>query len=182
MDSQGVQHRHGACGLEASIFLLMLRFILFLVINLGALGLGSWLMGDPSTNVWYQSLNRAPWEPPYWFFGVAWMTIMLCFSIFLWRVSMLYPAKDLTLFYTFYVVQFILNVMWNPTFFRAHYVGVALVMIVVLFLLVLWFTVFGIRRTGIWGLLMLPYLVWLAVAAALNWYVLVHNSATSHPI
>jgi hypothetical protein len=49
----------------------MLRLILFLIINFGALGIGGLLLGNPATNEWYQSLNKAPWTPPGWVFGAV---------------------------------------------------------------------------------------------------------------
>ena len=59
------------------------RFLFFLFINIGSLGLGSLLMNNGPTSEWYLNLNKAPWTPPGWLFGVAWTTIMVCFSIYL---------------------------------------------------------------------------------------------------
>jgi len=57
--------------------------VLFILINFSALALGSWLMNNGSSSFWYKNLDRAPWEPQGWVFGVAWTTIMICFSIYL---------------------------------------------------------------------------------------------------
>jgi len=149
------------------------RLILFLVINFGALALGSAMIGNPASNEWYQAVNKAPWTPPGWVFGAAWTTIMVCFSIFLWQYSKgIVNTKE---FYGLFAVQFLLNVLWNPMFFRWHYVLPALVMIVLLTVLVAIFTVWGFRRATMQGVLMLPYLVWLCIAASLNGYVLLKN-------
>ncbi|MDC6468346.1 tryptophan-rich sensory protein, partial [Flavobacteriaceae bacterium] len=57
--------------------------IFFLVLNFSALAIGSWLMNNgPMTN-WYVNLNQAPWTPPGWVFGIAWTTIMICFSVYM---------------------------------------------------------------------------------------------------
>jgi tryptophan-rich sensory protein len=62
----------------------LLKIIAFLVLNFGALALGSYFMGgSPATNNWYIELKRAPWTPPGYFFGLAWTTIMILFTIFL---------------------------------------------------------------------------------------------------
>ena len=58
-------------------------FFIFLAINFGGLAFGSWLMNNGPTSDWYSNLNKAPWTPPGWVFGVAWTTIMICFSIYL---------------------------------------------------------------------------------------------------
>jgi tryptophan-rich sensory protein len=61
----------------------MKQLILFLLINFGGLALGSYFMGDLDKNVWYKSLDKAPWTPPGWVFGAAWFSIMLFYSIFM---------------------------------------------------------------------------------------------------
>ena len=55
--------------------------ILFAFTNFSALFLGSLLMGQGASSSWYIKLNRAYWEPEGWVFGVAWVTIMICFSL-----------------------------------------------------------------------------------------------------
>ena len=45
--------------------------VLFLIINFGALALGSWLMNNGPQTEWYTSLNQAPWTPEFLWFGVA---------------------------------------------------------------------------------------------------------------
>ena len=39
---------------------------LFIVINFGALAIGTWLMNDGPQSEWYSTLNQAPWSPPGW--------------------------------------------------------------------------------------------------------------------
>ena len=98
---------------------------------------------------------------------------MLCFSIFLWYTTKQYQPQKY--FYILFALQFVLNVLWNPVFFRMHHVGEGLVIILLLTALVGWFTYYGFRYSGIWGLLMVPYFIWLCIASSLNWYVLVKN-------
>jgi tryptophan-rich sensory protein len=57
--------------------------LLFVIINFATLAIGSFLMDDGASSLWYKNLNRAYWEPHGWVFGVAWTTIMICFSIYL---------------------------------------------------------------------------------------------------
>ncbi len=152
-----------------------LRLLLFLVLNFAALGLGGILIGNPGTNDWYQSLDKAPWTPPGWVFGAAWTTIMVTFSIFLWKAGGLGSFSELKVFYLLFGVQWLLNVIWNPVFFRWHLMGLGMIVIVSLTLLVGWFTWWGFRKTGGWGVLMLPYLVWLLIATSLNGYAWLRN-------
>ena len=60
--------------------------IIFLVVNFGGLTIGSFLMGTGPNGDWYTNINKAPWTPPGWVFGVSWTLIMICFSIYLGKL------------------------------------------------------------------------------------------------
>lgn len=153
----------------------MLRFIIFLIINFGALGIGGLLLGNPQTNEWYISLNKAPWTPPGWVFGAAWFSIMLFYSIFMWEASSVTELRVYPGLYILFAIQFVLNVMWNPIFFRWHFMGLGAFVIIALLLVVAWFTWWGFKNLGVWGLLMLPYTIWLCIASSLNIYAYANN-------
>lgn len=153
----------------------MIKLIISFAVNFAALAIGGFLIGNPATNTWYQSVNKAPWTPPGWFFGFAWTTIMICYSIFIYKASVKFSVADLNVFYLLFVVQWLLNVVWNPVFFRFHLVFAGLVIILLLAVVVGWFLWWGWRAMGSWGLLVLPYFVWLVVASSLNAYIYFKN-------
>ena len=62
---------------------MVLRVIIFLVLNFAALGLGGLFTSKGVPSDWYQHLNKAPWTPPGWAFGFAWTLIMICFSFYM---------------------------------------------------------------------------------------------------
>jgi len=147
-------------------------FVGLLIINFGALGIGSVLMDNGPQTEWYTSLNQAPWTPPGWVFGVAWTTIMICFSIYMAYLFIQKPSKKLTLLF---LIQFALNVSWNYIFFNQHLVGLGLVVIFGLTLLVGFFLVHYRKELQTKTLLILPYFVWLCIATSLNAYILFNN-------
>ncbi|MFY7989463.1 MAG: TspO/MBR family protein [Fluviicola sp.] len=147
----------------------MWRFILFLILNFGALFLGSLLMGNPADNTWYQQQDLAPWTPPGWVFGAAWFTIMLLFAIFLSKV--LRKTSRKTEFWTLLSIHYVLNIAWNPLFFKWHWVGTALLVLALLWIVVLLLWVRFRKAAGWTGWLLLPYLVWLVLAFSLNAFV-----------
>ena len=153
----------------------MLKLIVFFTINFTALGIGGLLIGNPATNEWYQTVNKAPWTPPGWVFGLAWTTIMICFSIFLFQASSKFSFSELKLFYFLFSFQWLLNVLWNPVFFRFHFVFAGLIIIILLSLLVAWFLYWGFKEIGLSGLLVLPYFIWLLIASSLNAYIYFKN-------
>lgn len=153
----------------------MYRLILFLILNFSALAIGGLLIGNPGTNEWYQQVNKAPWTPPGWVFGFAWTTIMLCFSFYLFIMDKHLPEEKRLLFYTLFSLQWILNIMWNPVFFRYQMVITGLVIIIVLTILLAWFIVFGFNYSTTAAFLAAPYFIWLLIATSLNAYIYLKN-------
>ena len=149
-----------------------LWLLVFLVLNLGALGIGVLLMNNGPQDSWYAALNKAPWTPPGWFFGVAWTTIMICFSIYM---AYLIQAKSNSNIWLLFLVQFILNTSWNYVFFNQHLVLLGLMVIVLLTVLVGYFMLKfrHLMKQKTW--LIVPYFIWLIVASSLNAYVFLNN-------
>lgn len=146
--------------------------ILFLIINFGALGIGGWLMNNGPLTEWYISLNQAPWTPPGWAFGVAWTTIMLCFSLYMAFLYVKIPSIKVKVLF---LIQFILNVSWNYIFFNQHLVSVGLAVIIALTVAVATFMFTFKNDLKAKTLLILPYFIWLCVATSLNTYIVLYN-------
>lgn len=152
---------------------MFLKIIIFLVFNFAALGLGSYFTSAAVTAEWYQNLNKAPWTPPGWVFGAAWTTIMICFAVFMAYAWQLNENRNLLI--ALFVLQWILNVSWNPVFFKFHQVAFGLFIIVLLTVLMGYFFFAYLPQLKVKTLLVLPYFIWLLVATTLNAYILVKN-------
>lgn len=147
-------------------------FITFSIINFGALAIGSWLMNNGPQTEWYTSLNQAPWTPEGWVFGVAWTTIMLCFSIYMSYLNLKLPISK---FAALFSVHFILNVIWNYLFFNQHLIVFGLITIVALTIVVATFLFKFKSELKLKTLFILPYFVWLCIATSLNKYIYLYN-------
>jgi tryptophan-rich sensory protein len=149
-----------------------LWLFVFLVLNFGTWGIGTLLMDNGPQDSWYAALNKAPWTPPGWFFGVAWTTIMIAFSIYM---AYLIQAKSTTNIWLLFFVQFILNTSWNYVFFNQHLVLLGLMVIVLLTVVVGYFLLNfrNVMKQKTW--LIVPYFIWLIVASSLNAYVYLNN-------
>ncbi|HKJ06475.1 MAG TPA: TspO/MBR family protein [Flavobacteriaceae bacterium] len=147
-------------------------FFLFLILNFSALGIGSYLMQNGPQTDWYLSLNKAPWSPPGWVFGFAWTTIMLLFSIYM--ANLVKQDNSNTVWYLF-ALQFILNVSWNFVFFNKHMVLLALINIILLTFLVIYFFLNYYSVLKLKSFLIAPYAIWLLLASSLNAYVYFNN-------
>ena len=152
---------------------MLIRTIIFLLLNFGALAIGSIFTGKGVPSEWYLQLNKAPWTPPGWVFGFAWTTIMICFSFYM---AYLWPhAAQNKMIIVLYALQWLLNTGWNPLFFYFHYTVLALIVIALLTLLT------GFMLFNFWpelkmkALLILPYFAWLLIATSLNGYICLKN-------
>ncbi|GAA4977317.1 tryptophan-rich sensory protein [Algibacter aquimarinus] len=129
-------------------------------------------MNNGPQSEWYQNLNQAPWTPPGWVFGVAWSTIMVCFSIYMAYLYNLVPRKKLSILFT---IQFVLNVIWNYIFFNQHLITVGLISIIMLTIIIAIFLFNYYNDLEAKSILILPYFVWLCIATSLNAYILIYN-------
>ena len=149
------------------------RLILFLVLNFAALGIGGYLSGSGAASEWYADLNKAPWTPPGWVFGVAWTSIMICFSIYmayLW--PLLESKKQLIVLFS---LQWILNVAWNPAFFYYHNPLIGMILITTLTLLLSFMFFSYYSNMQLRSIFLAPYVLWLLIACSLNAYILINN-------
>ena len=152
---------------------MILRLIIFLAINFAALGIGGIFTGKGVPSDWYQNLNKAPWTPPGWVFGAAWTTIMVCFAFYL-----MYAWSEVSnrkLLIGLFSVQWILNVLWNPTFFKYNQALLALVIISALTILVGFMLMNYQSLLKLKSLLLLPYFIWLLIATSLNAFIVFKN-------
>lgn len=114
---------------------------------------------------WYAALEKPSWNPPNWVFPVVWSILYIVIAVAAARVSGL-PGSALAM--AFWALQIALNTLWSPVFFGLRRLRAGLVIIVLL-----WVSVFGAMLTA-WqldttaGMLLVPYLVWVSIAAALN--------------
>jgi benzodiazapine receptor len=152
---------------------MIFKVILFLVINFSALALGSLFTQNGVSSDWYVGLNKAPWTPPGWVFGAAWTSIMLFFSFYMAQLWTKVDNKNLLV--GLYVLQLILNIGWNPSFFYFHHVLGGLIIISTLTLLVGYFLINYWSVLTYKSVLILPYFIWLLIATSLNGYILLKN-------
>lgn len=151
----------------------ILRLLLFLILNFGALGIGSMFTNTGVASEWYAGLAKAPWTPQGWVFGAAWTTIMICFSIYL---ALLWPKTgNKRMLIGLFALQWILNVAWNPTFFEYRDPQTALVVITLLTLLIGYFLFRYWPKLRWQSALLFPYFIWLLIATSLNAYIWLNN-------
>jgi tryptophan-rich sensory protein len=140
-------------------------------------GLSARVSGSTSENGWYQTLALPALQPPGWVFGVAWSILYSTIAIaaaIVWGHKQA-PGRVLAL--VLFAIGFVINLSWSPAFFRFHLITPALGIIAVMFVLALATTFAFARVSRVAAWLMVPYLVWLCFAGALNARIMVLNPA-----
>ena len=149
-----------------------MRLTFCIVVCLGAGWLGS-LLTRPALMT-YEGLSKPNWTPPNWLFAPVWTILYVAMGVaagLAWRRSSL-AALPMLLF----LLQLVLNVAWSAVFFRLRSPGWAFLEIVALWCAIL-LTVVAFGRTApVAGWLMVPYLVWVSYATALNFAIWRLNS------
>jgi len=149
-------------------------FILFLAACCAAAATGS--MFTPGA--WYRALSKPSWTPPDWLFPVAWTLLYISSAYAAARVAMLDGNAHAM---GFWALQIALNTLWTPVFFGLQRMKAGAVIIGML-----WVAVFGtmvsfMMLDWIAGALLVPYLVWVTIAGALNLSVLILNPVSAQP-
>jgi tryptophan-rich sensory protein len=107
-------------------------------------------------------------------FGPVWTVLFLMMAIAAWLI---WRKAGLTSVPTrLFLLQLFLNVTWSGLFFRLHSPGAACVEIVLLWSVILVTMIVFWRVVPIAGWLLLPYLIWVGYAAALNFSIWRLNS------
>jgi benzodiazapine receptor len=127
-----------------------------------------WLSGSGYGNPWFDALDKPFFMPPAWAFPVAWTLLYLMLGV---AVAMILAEAEsprrkagLILFF----VQLALNFAWSPIFFAAHDItlGKYVIFIMAAVAAAAAGQFYRLRKAA--GLLMVPYLAWLVLAASLN--------------
>lgn len=134
----------------------------FLIVVVGAGGL---IGAATAPGEWYAGLNKPFFNPPNWIFAPVWTVLYVAIAVAGWRTwSMARQSMAMKA----WGAQLLLNWLWSPTFFVAHLLWPALIVIsgVLLAIVTFMVTVRHYDRISVW--LMLPYLLWVGFATLLN--------------
>lgn len=119
----------------------------------------------------YGGLTKPAWAPPAALFGPVWTVLYALMAVAAWLVwrerGWARGRGALGLF----VVQLAFNAAWSWLFFALHRGGWAFACIVVLLVLIAATLAAFARIQRVAAALLVPYLLWVAFATALNWSV-----------
>ncbi len=119
----------------------------------------------------YLQLLRPSWAPPAGVFGPVWTLLYALMGIAAWLVWRAGGFQANRGVLTLFLLQLLANALWSWLFFAWHLGGLALADVLLLWALIL-ATLLGFWRVN-WlaGALLVPYLLWVSFATALNFSV-----------
>jgi tryptophan-rich sensory protein len=138
--------------------------ILFVLIY--AFGSGIWVSSSPG---WYASLNRPPWQPPSYIFGIIWPYNFLVLGIASYQVSLSLTKFENILWLVFFGLSVAAALTWAYQFYVPHNLTLATIALTLCALLTLPVLYLTFKATLLMGLLLIPYQIWVAIAASLAW-------------
>jgi tryptophan-rich sensory protein len=143
--------------------------IVAFILAMAVAGLGA-LMTD--LGPWYQNLQKPSWQPPDWLFGPVWTTIFSLAALsaaFAWRQAETRADRDTIIL--LFIANAFFNVFWSALFFRLKRPDWALVEAVFLWFSVLVPLIYLRRYSSTSSWLLVPYLLWVTFAVALNYQI-----------
>lgn len=145
-------------------------------------GLMARISGTTEANPWYNRLQLPLLQPPGYVFGIAWSILYALLGLaaaIVWAHKRA-PGRNAAL--AWFGVQLILNLAWSPLYFSFHQIlpAFGLILVMLAISIVTTFQFARISRVAAW--LMLPYLVWLSFASALNFRIWQLNPDASPPL
>lgn len=153
-------------------------YFISLLINLIIPVGGAALVGYLNKNSFeiYRSLEKPFFSPPAIVFPIVWTILYTLMGIAAYRYYIKNKIKGLNRDgYFYYIVQLLCNFAWTFLFFSFRLYGLSFLWIIVITILVLITTLKFLRLDKIAGFLMIPYIIWLAFAGVLNYFIWMLN-------
>lgn len=117
---------------------------------------------------WYASLNRPSFNPPNWIFGPVWTILYILLGISLYMIWKQVPSKERNKALWIFSIQMFLNFIWSFVFFYFNQIGIALAVIIALWISIVFMIFSFYKIKPLAAYLNTPYLLWVTFASALN--------------
>ncbi len=117
----------------------------------------------------YASLNQPSWAPPAWLFGPAWTVLYILIAIAGWLVWRPRGFAGAPFALSLFIVQMVFNALWTWLFFVWHLGAWSFAEILFLWVLIASTIAVFWTHSRSAALLLVPYLMWVTFASALNY-------------
>jgi tryptophan-rich sensory protein len=137
-----------------------------LLVIIYAFGSGIWTSSSPG---WYGTLNRPPWQPPDFIFGLIWPYNFIILGVASYRVSYSLTKNETITWLSCFALSVVAALSWAYHFYVPHNLALATYSLGAAALLTLPMLLLAFRSSLTLGLALLPYQIWVAIATTLAW-------------
>lgn len=119
----------------------------------------------------YGQLTQPSWAPPSSVFGPTWTMLYALMGLSAWLVWRSGGFRKSSTALSLFLIQLAVNALWSWLFFAWHRGALAFIDVALLWLLIVATMITFWRIRPLAGALLIPYLLWVSFAAALNFSV-----------
>ena len=137
-----------------------------LLVIVYAFGSGIWTSSSPG---WYGTLNRPPWQPPDFVFGIIWPYNFVVLGVASYRISMALNRNETIFWLSCFALSVVAALSWAYNFYVPHNLQLAAFSLGTTALLTLPMLFYTFRVSIALGFALLPYQIWVTIATTLAW-------------
>ena len=131
-----------------------------------AFGSGVWVSSSPG---WYASLNRPPWQPPNFVFGLIWPYNFIMLGVAAFNVAQSLNRIQTISWLVLFALSITAALMWAYQFYVPHNLTFATIALGVAALLTIPVLYLTFKASLLVGILLIPYQLWVVIASTLAW-------------
>jgi len=131
-----------------------------------AFGSGVWVSSSPG---WYASLNRPPWQPPAFIFGLIWPYNFIMLGVAAFNVAQSLNRIQTISWLTLFALSITAAFIWAYKFYVPHNLTFAAIALGVAALLTIPVLYLTFKASLLVGILLIPYQLWVVIATTLAW-------------
>ena len=130
------------------------------------IGSGLWVNTGDS---WYSNINKPTWQPPGFVFGIIWPYNFIVLGIAAVIIAQRASTTTSLTYILFFALSVAAALTWAYLFYRPHNLTGAAIALTLTALLTIPMTYILFTISIPMAIAVMPYQVWVAIAAALNW-------------
>ena len=131
-----------------------------------AFGSGIWVSSSPG---WYASLNRPPWQPPDFIFGLIWPYNFIMLGVAAFNVAQSLNRIQTISWLTLFALSITAALIWAYQFYVPHNLTFAAIALGVAALLTIPVLYLTFKASLLVGIFLIPYQLWVVIATTLAW-------------
>jgi tryptophan-rich sensory protein len=130
--------------------------------------IGSGLWVNTGDN-WYRNLNQPSWQPPVFIFGIIWPYNFIVLGIAVVTIAQRASTTATLIYLTFFALSVIFALTWAFQFYRPHNLTTASIALIATAVVTIPMLIIAFRTSTPIAIALLPYQVWVAIAASLSY-------------